>query len=428
MKQFIFVVLLLFCTFTFFSTEENETCNKNLSRARLVLVNLPENFKQTLSAEILQVMAQVFARVDYEITEKFVRGLFVKSVKTEDLCKVWTEIYVPELERQQKCLQKCIDDADISWARILAILLKCQTKIECYREELGKMLDEILPCAMRCISGEGKKDQLVFAVEKDVEGSEAAIAQYWNKENMMNAIPFHLELDDSEKKSELREPTDTRFVDDADYSKKPYAQTGKVFFTMNGRNYVCSGSANGNNAVLTAGHCVSDGRGKFHTNWVFVPQFKAGDSPFGKWVAKRLVTFDSWHRRQDLGRDFGWGIVNPNENGQNLEQVVGKLGFTRCKRGDSVTAIGYPVPEFGGQKMVRTKQTITLNNSRFRPASIGIISPMKGGCSGGPWVFGNDGSDACGVNSYGYTGRDDLYSPSVDSEVEEMQKSAVSQN
>ncbi len=52
----------------------------------------------------------------------------------------------------------------------------------------------------------------------------------------------------------------------------PYRAIGKIFYTKSdGQNYVCSGSSIGGRAVLTAGHCVSDGKGKFHTNWVFIP-------------------------------------------------------------------------------------------------------------------------------------------------------------
>ncbi len=50
--------------------------------------------------------------------------------------------------------------------------------------------------------------------------------------------------------------------------------TGKVFFTLGGVNYVCSGSAtsSGNKDVVsTAGHCVNEGPGAFATNWAFVP-------------------------------------------------------------------------------------------------------------------------------------------------------------
>ncbi len=65
----------------------------------------------------------------------------------------------------------------------------------------------------------------------------------------------------------------------------PYPSAhGKVFFTDNGVNYVCSGSAiTGTNesVVWTAGHCVYEGPGGFFTNFMFVPAYRDGAAPYG---------------------------------------------------------------------------------------------------------------------------------------------------
>ena len=54
--------------------------------------------------------------------------------------------------------------------------------------------------------------------------------------------------------------------------------TGKVYFTMGGVRYVCSGSAVAGeaNLVLTAGHCVWDDTDDFATNWIFIPGYDSG--------------------------------------------------------------------------------------------------------------------------------------------------------
>ena len=55
------------------------------------------------------------------------------------------------------------------------------------------------------------------------------------------------------------------------------ARSGKVFFTLSGVRYVCSGSVasdsrSGFSLVLTAGHCAYDEVArKFATNWMFYP-------------------------------------------------------------------------------------------------------------------------------------------------------------
>src|SRR5690606_15730891 len=101
-------------------------------------------------------------------------------------------------------------------------------------------------------------------------------------------------------------------------------------------NYVCSGSVAGNSAVLTAGHCVSDGRGTYHSNWIFKPAFRFKDGPAGSWTARKFITFDQYHNRGYLGRDVAFAIVNRRDN-KNIEQVVGgRLGFKRASFGEPV--------------------------------------------------------------------------------------------
>lgn len=65
-------------------------------------------------------------------------------------------------------------------------------------------------------------------------------------------------------------PTGTQYVPENKYEEMPYKLTGKVFFVQDGKNYVCSASSAGNNAVLTAGHCVSNGKGVYHTVSFFI--------------------------------------------------------------------------------------------------------------------------------------------------------------
>ena len=77
------------------------------------------------------------------------------------------------------------------------------------------------------------------------------------------------------------------------YTQAPTSTHGKVFFTLGGGDYVCSGTAllSGNKCVVwTAGHCVNEGPGAFATNWEFVPAYKDGAAPLGAYVAENLFT------------------------------------------------------------------------------------------------------------------------------------------
>jgi V8-like Glu-specific endopeptidase len=81
-----------------------------------------------------------------------------------------------------------------------------------------------------------------------------------------------------------------------------------VFGTLNGQNYVCSaGTVNSpaGDMVFTAGHCVNDGNGNWATNWVYVPAYYYGQTPYGMWTASTLTTFNGWRFGGDLNYDVG---------------------------------------------------------------------------------------------------------------------------
>lgn len=134
---------------------------------------------------------------------------------------------------------------------------------------------------------------------------------------------------------------------------------------------------------------------------------------------------EGWHRGESFGKDVGFSIVN-KQNNKTLEEVVGKLGFKVARKGTKVEAVGYPVPRFGGQKMVHSPNaTIQWENSQYNPPTIGIYSSMEGGCSGGPWVCEN--LTACGVNSHGVPGQGRLWSPGFNEDIAKLRDYAIQQ-
>jgi V8-like Glu-specific endopeptidase len=79
------------------------------------------------------------------------------------------------------------------------------------------------------------------------------------------------------------------------------ADVGKIFFTLDGDNYVCSGALVGGghpDVVLTAAHCVTStaggGRPQWATNWMFVPGFRDGLQPYGEYTARRFFVTPDW--------------------------------------------------------------------------------------------------------------------------------------
>lgn len=188
--------------------------------------------------------------------------------------------------------------------------------------------------------------------------------------------------------SGLGVPGNTDFAGAGYATQFPYSAIGKVFFTIDGMDYSCSGAAIGENAVWTAGHCLSNGKNLFHTNWIFIPAYRNGGSPYpGPWEAVYMLVPTSFHSNFDLGADYGIAIVKPVA-GRTLRQTVGALGFAwnLPTQRSPVLAAGYPSPYYGGRKLVQTYAAVTMLSSAYQPPTIGIVSKLKSGSSGGPFI------------------------------------------
>ncbi|WP_427173850.1 trypsin-like serine peptidase [Arthrobacter sp. 92] len=215
--------------------------------------------------------------------------------------------------------------------------------------------------------------------------------------------------------------------------ENPVSHIGKVFFTMGGSNYVCSGNSvtsTNKSTVSTAGHCVNEGPGAFATNFVFVPAYLDGAAPYGKWAAKALYAPTQWSSAGDMQYDTGFAVVSPL-NGQSLADVVGSSGVQfNAARGLTYTSYGYPAAApFDGQSLVGC--TGPASDDPYNPQfnSQGIPCDMTGGSSGGPWFIGSGSAGyQNSINSYGYSGAPSkvMYGPYWGSVIEQAYTSAAS--
>lgn len=206
------------------------------------------------------------------------------------------------------------------------------------------------------------------------------------------------------------------------YNRHPYSKVGKVFFQKKvggvWKNYVCSGSVVYHNLVLTAGHCVSNGKGKWHRNIIFIPRYRNGSEPKGRWYARKMYAFKSWHTKRKFARDVGF-IITHTKSGRTLGHTVGWLGTAwNYKRKGHRHLIGYPVSWARGQYMVETKANISKVDLSKIPWPSGVRSSLTGGSSGGPWI--KSGSYANGINSYRYGSKPYIYSPYFDTSFKKM--------
>ncbi len=183
--------------------------------------------------------------------------------------------------------------------------------------------------------------------------------------------------------------------------------SGRVFFLFHGARASCSANAvtsDNRSVVMTAGHCVKY-QGSWHTDWVFVPGYRNGNAPYGKWTAKETLTTPQWEASEDLTYDVGAAVVNPL-GGRRLTDVVGAQGIAfNQARLQRTYSFGYPAESpFDGTKLIYCSGTALVDPVISKDNV--LRCDMTGGSSGGPWLVNFDPESGTGVqnsvNSFGY--------------------------
>ncbi|MGO4187979.1 trypsin-like serine peptidase [Pseudarthrobacter sp. TAF60_1] len=273
---------------------------------------------------------------------------------------------------------------------------------------------------------EDKTAPVVASARVDSTGA----AEYWTADRMRAAIPGDALAGAASKRlatptEAVAKGTNTK-VKPSTASKTnssspkfareapPVDHIGKVFFTMGGFNYVCSGNAVASanrSTVATAGHCVSEGPGAFVTNFAFVPAYDNGKEPYGKWTAKALYTTPQWQQKGDIAFDTGFAVMDPNADGDLLTDVVGGSGVAfGVERGLQYTAYGYPASApYNGEQLWSCQGTGSNDTKHPEFNTQGIPCTMTGGSSGGPWFLSSGLQNS--INSYGYNDGNVMYAP-----------------
>ncbi|MET1064887.1 MAG: hypothetical protein ABWX85_07930 [Arthrobacter sp.] len=253
-------------------------------------------------------------------------------------------------------------------------------------------------------------------------------AEYWTAERMRNAIPGDVLAEKAKQrgansKAALNRPAEAGTPSTveaqapslqaeavrpkANDSEETVKHIGKVFFTLGGANYVCSGnsvSSANKSTVTTAGHCVNEGPGAFASKFTFVPAYSDGSAPYGMWTADALYAPTQWSSGGDSTYDTGFAVMD-SLNGQKLADVVGASGVQfNAERGLAYKAFGYPAaPPFNGESLKSCSGTATDDPYNPQYNTQGIPCNMTGGSSGGPWFIGSSSTGyQNSINSYGY--------------------------
>src|SRR3954451_10583951 len=268
---------------------------------------------------------------------------------------------------------------------------------------LHGLLLAVLACALVIVPAAQASRLKTKAVAQD----KAAVQRYWTPERMRNAHSADRTLSGTfapaaKPKKKVRLAAAQQVP--PPYTSQPTSTNGEVFFTEDGLNYVCSGTAllSGNKSVVwTAGHCVNDGAGTFVTNWAFVPAYADGSAPYGTWTARTLLTTNGWATSEDFSYDNGAAVVNTN-GGRALTDVVGGVDPTfNYPRPQNHVSDGSPAaPPFNGERLWTCTSPLRYDDTSANPPTMGIDCDMTGGSSGGGWTV-NGSLES--VNSYGYS-------------------------
>jgi V8-like Glu-specific endopeptidase len=193
-----------------------------------------------------------------------------------------------------------------------------------------------------------------------------------------------------------------------------------VFFDLGGADYACSGSAvagAGQDVVVTAAHCVSDGAGHWATHWTFVPGYDDGRSPYGSYPARAYYVPAQWSSGADEDDDVAFVVVGAARVDGVAEQLGAAVGGGQPigfgsgsgSRGTAQAVFGYPtLPPYTGRQLDWCQGPVRPDP--LASADQGIGCAMTEGASGGPWLSDFDPRTGLGVHTgvttFRYTGDD----------------------
>ena len=198
-------------------------------------------------------------------------------------------------------------------------------------------------------------------------------------------------------------------------------RVGALFYSGLPGSHFCTASivaSPGRDLLITAAHCVNDGRGHDRGNIVFVPGYVDGVIPYGVWTPRQVIVDPRWAHGGDPDYDVGFVVLNP-KNGRNIQDVLGgyQIGFNAAAGRVQVT--GYPAA---------ASTAVTCGNWTTKQSARQLRFACDGfpeGTSGSPWVAAGGIVGVIGGYEKGGDTPAVSYSPFLGTDIEELYAKAV---
>ncbi|HQZ37983.1 MAG TPA: hypothetical protein PLH72_02995 [Vicinamibacterales bacterium] len=213
-----------------------------------------------------------------------------------------------------------------------------------------------------------------------------------------------------------------RWTMQGSYTPYPRSVHGKLFFSLNGGNWVCSATVIGRSTIATAGHCVSDGSATWATNFLFCPSYyQLGAFPGrGCWSGVTATTSFQWFNAADPDYDYACIVTATTGTtvANKIGNVTGWVGRAWNWNDTPEMTFGYPAAAPFAGNIIQQTASVDWYDVDFTaggPASKVIGSDLTGGSSGGGWFLSwrapgaevadtddNPGTDPAGANNGPY--------------------------